>query len=165
MSDRRLIVFRSRLRQGVEKVYNEHAGRIFALAETMKGYVSAKDFAADDGERVALIEWDSPAELAAWRAQAEHVTAQNAGRDSYYASYDLRVCAELRVSKFDASTGKVERTGQDPALLRAIGEKWLDCFGRRDMEGLLALYAEHATPTSPPVAQSPPEGKTRLPAR
>jgi len=43
------------------------------------------------------------------------------------------------------------------AELRAIAERWLACFERRDLEGLLALYADDATHTSPKIRARHPE--------
>ncbi len=149
MSDRRLIVFRSRLRPGIEAAYGVRAEQIFARAERARGYVAIKDFTAEDGERVAIVEWDSPDALAAWRDDPEHAAAQRAGRAEWYACYDIRVCAELRGASFDAATGERAAFDRDPAALRAIAERWLACFARRDLDGLLALYADHATHTTP----------------
>jgi heme-degrading monooxygenase HmoA/ketosteroid isomerase-like protein len=162
MSDRRLIVFRSRLRPGVEDAYNSHAGRIYDLATRMPGFIAAKDFSADDGERVALIEWSAPRELSVWRDYPEHTEAQAMGRDTYYADYDLRVCSELRVSRFEAATGKVERTDSDPAKLRGIAERWLACLGRQDVDGMVELYADDSTHWAPRLSQSPLVGREAL---
>jgi hypothetical protein len=48
-------VFRSRLREGVreEEEYVALANRINELARTITGYVSHKDFYANDGERAS----------------------------------------------------------------------------------------------------------------
>lgn len=46
---------------------------------------------------------------------------------------------------------------QDPATLRSIAEQWLACFERRDLDGLLALYADDATHTSPKIRVRHPE--------
>ena len=43
------------------------------------------------------------------------------------------------------------------AELVAIAERWLTCFERRDLDGLLALYAESATHTSPKIRVRHPE--------
>ncbi|HTR50106.1 MAG TPA: nuclear transport factor 2 family protein [Kofleriaceae bacterium] len=152
-----LVVFRSRLRPGIEAEYGAHGERIARLAVKMPGFVSAKDFVADDGERVALIEWDSPRELSIWRDQLDHVDAQRAGRDRYYASYDLRVCREMHGARFDAQTGAHTSIDRDPAKLRGIAERWLLCFERRELDGLLALYADDATHTSPKIRARHPE--------
>ena len=40
---------------------------------------------------------------------------------------------------------------------RAIAESWLDCFARRDLDGLLGLYASDAIHTSPKIRVRHPE--------
>jgi ketosteroid isomerase-like protein len=45
----------------------------------------------------------------------------------------------------------------ESARLRAIAERWLDCFARRDLDGLLALYADDATHTSPKIRARHPD--------
>lgn len=151
MRDRRVIVFRSRLRDGIADTYGAHAERIYERAIGMRGFVSSKDFAADDGERLALIEWDGEAELRAWRDLPEHRTAQEMGRARYYKEYSLDVCEVAHSSRFDG-----EKHTHAPDL-RDIARRWLDCFARRDLDGLLALYADDATHTSPKIRVRHPE--------
>jgi len=49
------------------------------------------------------------------------------------------------------------RTDRDSGRLLAIAEAWLACFERRDLDGLLALYADDATHTSPKIRVRHPE--------
>jgi heme-degrading monooxygenase HmoA len=48
-------VFRSRLRTGVRDDYVALVHRMIELAETMPGYISHKDFSAEDSERVTIV--------------------------------------------------------------------------------------------------------------
>jgi heme-degrading monooxygenase HmoA len=100
----RVIVFRSRLNRGIEQAYEQHAGEVATLAQRMPGFVSSKDFVADDGERVSVIEFRSAAELEAWRQDPEHQRAQAAGRSRYFEQYSLQVCELVRESRFTADT-------------------------------------------------------------
>jgi heme-degrading monooxygenase HmoA len=103
MSARRyVIVFRSRLRPGVEAAYAVRGGEIFALAEKMPGYLGIKDFVADDGERVAIAEFDTAEHLRAWREHPEHAKAQEEGRQRWYSEYSVQVCVLERESIFKA---------------------------------------------------------------
>jgi steroid delta-isomerase-like uncharacterized protein len=43
------------------------------------------------------------------------------------------------------------------AEARAIAERWLDCFARHDLDGLLALYADDCVHTSPKIRVRHPE--------
>ena len=89
-------IFRSRLRPGCEAAYEELAPRILELARGMPGFVGIKTFTADDGERVSLVEFDTPEAQAAWRDHPEHVRAQARGRAEFYAEYHIQVCSVER---------------------------------------------------------------------
>ena len=55
-----------------------------------------------------------------------------------------------------------QRSNVEPASLVAIAERWLACFERRDLDGLLALYADDATHTSPKIRVRHPETAGQL---
>lgn len=151
---RHVIVFRSRRRAGIGDEYGSHARKIYELAIQQPGFVDAKDFVAEDGERLALIESESSPELAVWRALAETREPQEHGRSHDDAEYSLQICSELRSSRFVAATGKhVQRTSDT----RPVAERWLACFEARDLDGLLALYADDATHASPKIRERHPE--------
>ena len=95
-----VVVFRNRLRKGVEQEYDAHAQRVYELARNMPGFVSSTDFTAEDGERLTIVEFRSAEELQAWREQADHAAAQQRGRDHYFTEYSLQVCEQLRESRF-----------------------------------------------------------------
>ncbi len=95
-------VFRSRLRPGLRDEYVALAGRMTELARTMPGYISHKDFLAEDGERVAIVEFANEEGLRAWRTNPEHVAAQKLARQKYYIEYHIQVCTLDRESKFKA---------------------------------------------------------------
>ena len=61
------------------------------------------DGRAEDGERLALIEFESEAHSRAWRDHPEHRKAQQEGRDSYYSEYSLQICEVVRESRFERS--------------------------------------------------------------
>lgn len=97
-----VIAFRSRLNPGVEKEYGERAAQVYEWATQMPGFRSIKDFSAEDGERLALIEFDTAEHLRAWAEHAGHREAQRQGRDVFFSEYELQVCELLRESKFEA---------------------------------------------------------------
>ena len=113
MSTRRVIIFRNRLREGVEAAYGEAADGIYAIAATMPGLLATKDFVAEDGERLSVIEFDSAEHLAAWRNQPDHLRAQAEGRTRWYSEYSIQICDVVRSSRFDAATGTWDRNDPD----------------------------------------------------
>lgn len=100
-----VIVFRSRLRAGVEEEYGRLANQIYEIAVKMPGYISIKDFVAEDGERVAVAEFDTAEHLIAWRDQPDHRAAQAVGREKYYDAYSITIAHVERSSAFDRATG------------------------------------------------------------
>jgi heme-degrading monooxygenase HmoA len=95
-------VFRSRLRPGLRDEYVALVDRMTELARTMPGYISYKDFLAEDGERVAIVEFENEEGLHAWRTNPEHLAAQRLARQKYYTEYHIQVCTLDRESKFKA---------------------------------------------------------------
>jgi len=98
-------VFRSRLRPGAEDEYHRTAQRMLALARAMPGFVDAKTFGAEDGERVTVVTFASWPEHRAWRDHPEHRVAQRQGRARFYASYDITVCERVAEHRFAAPDG------------------------------------------------------------
>jgi len=100
-----VIVFRSRLRPGVEEAYGRRGDEIYAMAERMPGMLAAKDFTAEDGERVSIVEFDTEEHLLAWRDHAEHRRVQAEGRELFYSTYSIQICKVERSASFDLATG------------------------------------------------------------
>jgi hypothetical protein len=56
-----------------------------------------------------------------------------------------------------AAASYCRRVPADPETLRAIAQRWLDCFARHDLDGLLALYTDDAVHTSPKIRVRHPD--------
>jgi heme-degrading monooxygenase HmoA len=95
-----VIVFRSRLRDDAGADYGETAEAMHARARSMPGFVSFKQFKSDDGERLALIHWESAETLRAWAQDAPHLDAQRRGREQWYSTYTIDVAEVVRTSTF-----------------------------------------------------------------
>lgn len=96
-----LVVFRNRKRADIDQTaYDAEAERMEELARAQPGFLSFKSYAADDGEVIALSEWQDEASARAWGRVAEHRAAQQRGRAAYYESYTLFACAEPRIHRF-----------------------------------------------------------------
>jgi heme-degrading monooxygenase HmoA len=95
----KLVVFRNRLREGASG-YGETAVAMAELVAEQPGFVEVKTFTADDGERVTLGYFEDLAALERWGRHAEHLEAQEQGRQEFYSAYDLEVCDILRATHF-----------------------------------------------------------------
>jgi heme-degrading monooxygenase HmoA len=104
-----MIVFRSRLRADADLPALEPVGaRMYELASSMPGFISYKDFQAEDKEGLTLVEFDSAEHLRAWREHPEHVAAQEFGREKVFESYEITVCNPIRRYSFSKDKGRVE---------------------------------------------------------
>jgi heme-degrading monooxygenase HmoA len=96
-----VIVFRARIKPEVDPQALAQVGqRMYELASSMPGYISYKDFAAEDGENVSIIEFESLETLAHWREHPEHKLAQQRGREEFFSEYHIQVCTPVRDYRF-----------------------------------------------------------------
>ena len=100
-----ITIFRSRLRPEHEKEYAEWAARMQDLAVKMPGFISIKTFAAEDSERVSIVEFESEEAVRHWREQEDHRQAQELGRKAFYSEYRVQVCQPIRDYSFPKKTG------------------------------------------------------------
>jgi heme-degrading monooxygenase HmoA len=97
-----VVVFRSRLKPGIEKEIEEADARMAALAAKMPGFVSYRQYVSADGEGVALVEFESHETAGAWRAHPEHRETQRLGRERWFSEYRITVCDSVRDYSFIA---------------------------------------------------------------
>jgi heme-degrading monooxygenase HmoA len=99
-----ITIFRSRLRPEHHEEYERWAAKIHDIAVRMPGFISIKTFAADDGERVSIVEFESEEMMLAWRNQPDHRQAQELGRKLFYSEYHIQVCRSIRDYSFPKKT-------------------------------------------------------------
>jgi heme-degrading monooxygenase HmoA len=99
-----LVLIRASLRPGCDlAAYEAMDARMNALVGQIPGYLGVKAFTAADGETIAIAQFASRDALLRWRDHPEHLEAQRAGRERFYASYDVRVCSVERAYDFAMS--------------------------------------------------------------
>ena len=104
-----LTVFRARQRADADAdAAAALSERMITLATTMPGFVSYKDFTAEDGENVTIVEFASEAEQLAWRNHPEHRDAQERGRREFFSEYQIQVCRVERSYAFSPEHGRRE---------------------------------------------------------
>ena len=82
------VVFTS-LRTDGDNGYAAMSARMDALAAEQPGYLGIE--AARDGLGITVSYWADEASAQAWKQVAEHVVAQQRGRETWYADYRVRV--------------------------------------------------------------------------
>lgn len=73
-----------------EEGYEEMARRMAALAAEQPGFLGAESARNDVGITVSY--WESLEAIRHWKANADHLIAQQFGREKWYAAYKTRVC-------------------------------------------------------------------------
>jgi heme-degrading monooxygenase HmoA len=117
-----VVVFRARLKPGIQKEYQQTDARMAKLAATMPGFVSYRQYASADGEDVAVVEFASQETVAAWGAHPEHREAQRLGRERWFTEYRITVCDAVREYSFRArvsSSRKVHHRGAEGSSWRS----------------------------------------------
>jgi heme-degrading monooxygenase HmoA len=84
------VIFSSQRTEG-EHGYGKMAERMLELAASQPGFLGVESVRGADGFGITVSYWASEADIAAWKAQAEHRAAQEAGKQTWYAAYQLRV--------------------------------------------------------------------------
>lgn len=80
--------------------YGHMAERMVELARQQPGFLGVESARGSDGFGITVSYWASAAAIAAWKANVEHLAAQEMGKRTWYAHY------ELRVAKVERAYGK-----------------------------------------------------------
>lgn len=84
------VIFTSTLRADMDQsTYAETARRMVELARKQPGFLGMD--AAREETGITVSYWRSLEDIDAWRRHGEHALARQAGRESFYRNYELRV--------------------------------------------------------------------------
>lgn len=98
-------LFRSRLSPDADAHgYGALSAHLEDRARALPGLLEFKTFTAEDGERLALVVFDTRESQARWRDDAEHRAAQRRGREAFYAQYSISVCHLERTREFSRAS-------------------------------------------------------------
>jgi heme-degrading monooxygenase HmoA len=87
------VIFTS-LRTEGDQGYAHMSERMETLAAQQPGYLGIES--ARDQVGITVSYWADEAAAAAWKRVAEHLVAQERGREVWYADYRVRVCTVTR---------------------------------------------------------------------
>lgn len=83
------VIFTSRQSDDIEG-YSEMANVMEALAKTQDGYLGIESARSEIGITVSY--WESLEAIRHWKANSEHLLAQQKGREQWYNWYHVRIC-------------------------------------------------------------------------
>lgn len=100
------------VRSGDDRGYAVMSERMFELAARQPGYLGVETAhdPTDDGAAITVSYWVDEDAARAWKQVAEHLVAQQRGRDVWYADYRVRV-AVVRREYGPRPTGSAGSTG------------------------------------------------------
>ena len=96
-----IVIFRLRVRGEIaEEELMSINQRMYELGTAMPGFLSFKEFQAEDGEFIYIVEYESEEAAIAWRDHPEHQAAQQRGRDEFFSEYHVQICQPMRAYQF-----------------------------------------------------------------
>jgi heme-degrading monooxygenase HmoA len=94
------VIFTS-IRIGQDPGYDKMSEAMAESAAKQPGFLGVESAREEVGITVSY--WASLEAIAAWKAEASHLIAQQLGRDAWYAAYKTRICRVERDYDFGAS--------------------------------------------------------------
>ncbi len=74
-----------------ENGYVQVAERMVELASQQPGFLGVESVRGTDGFGITVSYWTSEETISAWKANVEHLAAQEKGKQKWYEHYELRV--------------------------------------------------------------------------
>lgn len=84
------VVFTSQRTDG-DRGYGTMAERMVEMAAAQPGFLGVESVRGADGFGITVSYWESEQAIVAWKAVTEHKLAQETGRRTWYADYQIRV--------------------------------------------------------------------------
>ncbi len=85
------VIFSSQRNAQDDAGYAAMAARMVELATAQPGFLGVESTRDADGFGITVSYWRSDADIAGWKANAEHLGAQARGHRDWYAGFELRV--------------------------------------------------------------------------
>jgi heme-degrading monooxygenase HmoA len=85
---------------GASDGYDDMADRMVELAAQQDGFLGVESTRGADGFGITVSYWRDEAAIVKWKANAEHLVAQQYGQERWYEHF------ELRIAKVERAYGK-----------------------------------------------------------
>jgi heme-degrading monooxygenase HmoA len=92
-----VVLFHIRPRPGRDEAeYQRTFERMLELVSGVDGFLGIEGFSGEDGSELAVAKFSTEDAIRAWKAQPEHVAAQQRGRDEFFGAYQVTIAAVTR---------------------------------------------------------------------
>ena len=98
-----VILFRSKLTSAAGADYAAMDAELSRYVRTYPGFIAAKSFKAEDGERLTVVWWKDRISLKQWQHDPRHLPAKRAGRQRWYEYYKMEVAEVFHENGFERS--------------------------------------------------------------
>ena len=95
------VIFTTTQPKGELDGYEQTADDMVRLAMTQDGYLGVETVHDDQGIGITVSYWRDEASILAWKMQADHATAREAGRQKWYKAYRLRIAKVERAYEWN----------------------------------------------------------------
>ncbi|MBV1923106.1 MAG: antibiotic biosynthesis monooxygenase [Flavobacteriaceae bacterium] len=92
------VIFTNRQTESIEG-YGEMADAMEQLAKKQPGYLGFESARNELG--IAISYWETLEDIKNWKANLDHLEAQNQGKNKWYAWYKVRICKVEREYEFN----------------------------------------------------------------
>ncbi|MDO3676968.1 antibiotic biosynthesis monooxygenase family protein [Paenibacillus ehimensis] len=85
------VIFSSQRSEG-DHGYGKMAEKMVSLASTQPGFLGVESVRDEHGFGITVSYWDSLDAIRKWKANEEHLAAQDKGKTIWYENYITRIC-------------------------------------------------------------------------
>ena len=96
-----VVIFTS-MRTADDRGYEQMARRMVELGSHYAGFLGIESARGPDGVGITVSYWRDEKSLLAWRKDSEHQKAQQGGKETWYAGYEVRIGKIERAYSFYA---------------------------------------------------------------
>ncbi|NCF49272.1 MAG: antibiotic biosynthesis monooxygenase [Bacteroidetes bacterium] len=96
------VIFTAQRTLSDEDMYLITSKRMIELAQVQPGFLGVEAVRGEDGIGITVSYWRDRDAIRNWRIHAEHLVAQQMGRQEFYSWYHLRVAEVVTHRMFDA---------------------------------------------------------------
>jgi heme-degrading monooxygenase HmoA len=101
-----VVMFSYVMREGADAAEEEAAtDRMWSIVSAMPGFISYKAYTAEDGERIAVVRFESREALEGWRTHPEHRATQERARREWFDAYWVQASETFREYRFTRQDG------------------------------------------------------------
>jgi len=84
------VIFSS-IQMGDDPTYHTMSKRMVELAQQQPGYIGHESYKNPTGHSCTISYWKAESDILRWKQHAEHIVAQELGKQKFYSDYTTRV--------------------------------------------------------------------------